>query len=222
MNKVLVVSSHPDDETLGCGGTILKHKKTGDKVYWLIMTNISVNEGYGPKKVSARQGEIAKVVNAYGFEGVFKLDYPTARLDSAPKSEMIKAVSAVIGKVKPAVIYVPNKSDIHSDHETTFNAVMRSAKTFRFPFIKRILMYETISETEFTPVVSRKIFAPNSFSDISAYLNRKIAIMKIYKSELGKHPFPRSLENIKALATFRGSTAYVRYAEAFVVLKEIW
>jgi LmbE family N-acetylglucosaminyl deacetylase len=83
-------------------------------------------------------------------------------------------------------------------------------------------MYETISETEFAPPLCCNAFIPNSFSDISEYIERKISIIKIYDDQLGEHPFPRSIENIKALATFRGATSGVKYAEAFMILKEIW
>jgi N-acetylglucosamine malate deacetylase 1 len=222
MKKTLVISPHPDDETLGCGGTILKHKAIGDKVYWLIMTNISVEEGYNEEKVKERQQEIDIVANKYGFEKVFKLDYPTTKLDMIPKNQIIKAVSEIIYKLKPDIVYLPYRNDIHSDHKVTFDTLISSIKTFRSPFIKRVLMYEIISETEFSPALPNNVFIPNSFSDISEYLEKKITIMKIYKSEIGEHPFPRSVENLKALATYRGATAGVKYAESFMVLKEIW
>ena len=82
-------------------------------------------------------------------------------------------------------------------------------------------MYEVISETEFSPPFKDSVFMPNSFYDVSSYLDQKIAALEIYKSELGTHPFPRSITNIKALATFRGATAGVNYAEAFMIIKEI-
>lgn len=220
--KALFISPHPDDETLGCGGTILKYKAKGDKIYWLIMTNISVEEGYDEKKVKERQQELDIVADEYGFEKVFKLDFPTTKLDVIPKNQMIKAVSDAIDKVKPDIVFLPNRNDVHSDHKITFDVVISSAKTFRCPFIKKVLIYEVISETDFSPAFANNAFIPNSFSDISEYLEKKITIMKIYKSEIGKHPFPRSIDNLKALATFRGAIAGVKYAEAFMVLKEIW
>jgi len=221
MNKILFIAPHPDDETLGCGGTILKSKENGDQIYWLIMTNISAEDGYDQKKVTARQEEINVISKEYGFNDVFKLDFPTIKLDTIARSLMIEKISNVMNQIKPDIVYLPNKNDVHSDHGITFDALMSATKTFRYPFIRRILMYETISETEFSPAIPEEAFVTNSFSDISEYLDKKITLMNIYKGEMGEHPFPRSAENIKALATFRGATAGVKYAEAFMILKEI-
>lgn len=80
-------------------------------------------------------------------------------------------------------------------------------------------MYECISETEFAPPLIENSFSPNCFIDISNQMEEKIKLMEIYKSEIGKHPFPRSEHNIRALATFRGATCGVDYAEAFQILK---
>ena len=222
MNKVLIIAPHPDDETLGCGGTIIKHKSDGDKIYWLIVTNMLEEEGFDKDRVKERQVEIDNVSKEYGFEEIFKLDFPTTKLDMIPKAEIIKAISNVVCKVNAELVYVPSKNDVHSDHKITFESVMCSVKTFRCPFIKRILMYETISETEFATPFQNDAFVPNSFSDISNYLDCKMTIMDIYKGEMAAHPFPRSKENIKALATFRGATGGVKYAEAFTVMKEMW
>ncbi len=221
MKRVLFVSPHPDDETLGCGGTILKHNAMGNEIYWLIITNISVEAGYDEKKVRERQLEVEMVAREYGFKNVFKLDFPTTKLDIVGRNQLIKTVSDTINKITPAVVYLPNKNDVHSDHNITFDTVISSTKSFRCPFVKKLLAYEVISETEFSSPF-HNTFVPNNFSDISGYLDKKISIMKIYKNEMRDHPFPRSIENIKALATFRGATAGVKYAEAFMVLKEIW
>lgn len=221
-DRILIIAPHPDDETLGCGGTILKHIEKRNEAYWLIMTNMFFGEQYNRKQVEIRQKEIAAVAKEYEFKDTFKLDFPASKLDIIPRSEIVKKVSQVITRVAPKSVYIPYKNDIHSDHGITFNAVISSAKTFRSASIRRILAYETISETEFAPPIRYRTFMPNSFSDITGYLEQKIKIMRIYKSEITNHPFPRSIKNIKALATFRGATAKVKYAEAFMILKEIW
>lgn len=222
MSKVLIISPHPDDETLGCGGTLLKHKSLSDQVYWLIVTNVSAAGGFSHGAIAKRQTEIAAVAKEYRFDEVMKLDFPTARLDMLPMADIIRAVSAIIRKIAPGILYLPCRNDIHSDHRITFEAVMSAAKTFRCPSIKKVMAYETISETEFSPPLHDTLFVPNSFSDITEFLERKISIMKMYEDELHEHPFPRSVDNIKALATFRGATAGVKYAEAFMTLKEVW
>ncbi|GAH39945.1 unnamed protein product, partial [marine sediment metagenome] len=156
--KILVISPHPDDETLGCGGTILKHKDIGDKIYWLIITNISVKNEWDRDIVEKRQKEIETTAEMYGFEKTFKLDYPTEKLDTIPIQEIIKSISKVILEVKPEIIYLPNRSDVHTDHHITFKAVYSCTKNFRYPFIKKILMYETLSETEFSPALPENAF----------------------------------------------------------------
>lgn len=221
MKKVLVVSAHPDDETLGVGGTLLKHKADGDQIYWLNITGIFEHQGFSKERIAKRENEIDQVKKMFGFEELFNLNYPTMSLSSSTLFKLIPDISNVFNLIQPEVIYLMNRSDAHSDHRIIFDAVMACTKSFRYPFIKRVLMYECISETEFAPALIERVFLPNYFVDISDYIDVKLNIMKIYVSELGVHPFPRSLDNIKALAHFRGSYAGVTYAEAFQLIKYI-
>lgn len=219
-DKILVVAPHPDDETLGCGGTLLKHKKNGDKIYWMIVTNMHTGNGWSEKVVQKRQEEIQQVSRMYGFEKVFKLDFPTTMLDSVAYNKIIVKFLEVIKKVEPSVVYLPNRSDIHTDHKITFNAVMSCCKDFRVPFVKRILMYECLSETEFAPALRECVFVPNVFIDISEYFQRKLEILKVYASEIMEAPFPRSIEAVTSLAQVRGSRIGKKYGEAFCLLFE--
>jgi LmbE family N-acetylglucosaminyl deacetylase len=219
MKNIIVISAHPDDETLGAGGTLLKHKKNGDAMYWLIVTNVFEHQGFSKEIVESRQREIEEVNSLYGFTKVFKLDYPTMSITSETLLSMIPKISGVFQEVQPEIIYTLNRSDAHSDHRYLSDAVMACTKSFRYPFIKKVLMYECISETEFAPSFPEKVFIPNYFVDITDYLEKKLEIMRIFGSELGEPPFPRSEENIKALARFRGSSVGYNYAEAFQVVK---
>lgn len=219
--KVLVISSHPDDETLGCGGTILKHKDFGDQIYWLTVTNIDVKNGWSKGVVENRQKEIETVVEMYNFEKTFKLDYPTAKLDIIPIQEIIESIAKVIFEIEPEIIYLPNRSDVHTDHQITFKTAYSCTKNFRYPFIRKILMYETLSETEFAPALPENTFIPNVFVNITNYFENKLEIFKIYKSEVMEEPLPRSLGSIKALARYRGSQIGVEYAEGFMLIREV-
>lgn len=219
--KILVVAPHPDDETLGCGGTILKHIASGDQVYWLIITNISSELGWDTDKVKKRQSEISEVAEMYQFRKVYKLDFPTTRLDELPMGEIIGKVSDVVNEVKPDTVYVNNRSDVHTDHQIVFQAVYSCTKNFRYPFIKQILMYETLSETEFAPSLPEYSFIPNVFVDISDYFEKKLKIMEKFESEVMKAPFPRSLDIIEASARTNGSKIGKKYAECFALLKDI-
>jgi LmbE family N-acetylglucosaminyl deacetylase len=221
VKNVIVISAHPDDETLGAGGTILKHVANGDKVFWLIVTNVFENQGFSEKRVESRQFEIREVEKLFGIFKTFLLNYPTMTLSSSSLIKMVPQISSIFSEVQPEIIYTLNRSDAHSDHRVIFDAVMACTKSFRYPYIKQILMYECISETEFAPALAEKAFLPNYYVDITAYLDKKNEIMKIFESEIAEHPFPRSIENIKALAHFRGASVGVQYAEAFQLLKYI-
>jgi len=221
MKNVIVISAHPDDETLGAGGTMLKHVANGDNVFWLIVTNVFENQGFSKERVESRQEEIRKVEKLFGITKTYLLDYPTMTLSSSSLLKMVPEISTVFSEVKPEIIYTLNRSDAHSDHRIIFDAVMACTKSFRYPFIKQILMYECISETEFAPALAEKAFLPNYFVDITEYIDKKNEIMEVFESEIAEHPFPRSLDNIKALAHFRGASVGVKYAEAFQLLKYI-
>ena len=221
MKKILAVAVHPDDETLGCGGALLKHKNNGDDIYWLIITSIDVENGWEKDKVESRRREIDSVSKMYGFCVTHNLGFPTTRLDAIPMNDLIAEISNIIQKVEPDLIYIPNRSDIHTDHQVAFKAIMSCTKVFRNSFIRKILMYECLSETEFSPSLQTDVFIPNVFVDITGFLEEKIKIMKMYRGEMGTFPFPRSEENIRALAMYRGATAGVEAAEAFVLLKEV-
>jgi LmbE family N-acetylglucosaminyl deacetylase len=217
--RILVVSAHPDDEVLGAGGTLLKHKGRGHQLAWMIATKAFEYLGYAKEFCNARQVEIDQVAKAIGFETVYKLDFPTTKLDSFPMSELVQKVAGAISEFQPEIIYLPNRSDAHSDHRVTFDAVMTCTKSFRHRYLKRVLMYECLSETEFAPGLAEALFLPNYFVDVTPFLQEKLDLVDIYSSEMGEHPFPRSRRNIEALAVFRGASCGVIYAEAFQLLK---
>jgi LmbE family N-acetylglucosaminyl deacetylase len=217
MEKVLVVAVHPDDETLGCGGTLFNHKNSGDSIHWLICTQTNPKGDFFKKRTQ----EITEVSTKYNFNTVSNLALNTMRVDEYSMSELINKISKVINDTQPSIIYLPFKGDVHSDHKKIFEAAYSCTKSFRYPFIKKIYMMETLSETEFAPSAKEDAFVPNVFVDISKFMDKKIEVMEIFESELGEHPFPRSIRNLKALATLRGATVGCEYAESFVLLKEI-
>lgn len=220
-NVVLIVAVHPDDETLGCGGTLLKHKANGDKIHWLIATEIFEKDGFSTERIEKREAEIKAVEKMYGFDSVHRLQLSTMKVDEYSVSELISKISKVVIKVIPSILYLPFKHDVHSDHRHIFDAAYSCSKSFRYPYIKRVYMIETLSETEFAPSTSHEGFNPNVFVDISSFMEKKIEIMTVFESELGEHPFPRSERNIRALATLRGASSSCEYAESFILLKEI-
>ncbi len=219
--SVMVIAPHPDDETLGCGGTLLKHIHAGDRVHWVIFTSVTTEQGFSEERVRSRSDEIDRVALAYGFANVHRLGFPTMTLDTIPKSNLVGALGAVVKAVGAEILYVPYRNDAHSDHAAVFDAAASCAKTFRYPSVKSVRAYETLSETEFGIRPDDPGFRPNLFIDISEFLGRKLEIMNIFASELGAFPFPRSEVTLRAQANLRGSQSGVLAAEAFMLLKEI-
>lgn len=220
-NTVLCIAPHPDDETLGCGGSLLRHVAEGDDVHWMIMTAVTESLGFAAARVRDRADEVQAVARAYGFSQVHQAGLPTTRLDTVPMAELVTQVGAVVGAIRPAIVYVPYRNDVHSDHAAVFDAAIACSKSFRYPSIRKIYAYETLSETEFGLRPDDGGFRPNAFVDISAWLDRKIAVMRLYAGEMLDFPFPRSEECMRAQCMLRGSQAGVHAAEAFMLLKEI-
>jgi len=217
--NILIIAPHPDDETLGCGGTIFKHLKKNDNVYLAIITSIKpISDDNGDiqnfyKDPSTQNSENQKIKKFYNFKKIFYLSFSTTRLDEIPLGEIIKSIDNVIKDTKSEVIYLPTMHDSHTDHQITVKATLSCIKWFKNKSIKRVLGYEVPSETNFN--YHENQFKPCVYIDISSFLQKKIKAMKIYKTEIGKHPHPRSEHAIKSLAILRGSESGYKAAEAF-------
>jgi len=221
MNIILVISPHPDDETLGAGGAILRHKALGDKVFWLIITTITEEQGFTTRDIEKRNSLVKEISRQYNFDGVFDLGFPTTMLDAIPLNKLIKEIGLIFNRVSPNTVYLPFYNDVHTDHKIVFQASLSCIKWFRYPSIKKVMMMEILSESDFGYLNSGDSFYPNVFVDISDHLERKIEIMEFYNTEIGEHPFPRSEKSMRSLAYLRGSMAGVRAAEGFMLIKEI-
>lgn len=217
--KILVVSPHPDDETLGAGGLLHRASDEGHELYWLIITHANEKIGWTPEQIKHREQEIEEVSQSYGFKDVRNLRLPPAELQDISDAEIISHIRAVVDEIQPEVVILPDRNDAHTDHHAVFDCCMAVLKTFRCKSVKKILTMEILSESNFGNPYDH--FEPNCYVDISEYFDKKIETMRIYGSELGQHPFPRSEEAIKALAVLRGSEAGCQYAEAFHIIKEI-
>jgi LmbE family N-acetylglucosaminyl deacetylase len=217
--RTIVIAPHPDDEVLGVGGTLLRRKSEGATVAWLIVTGISNKAGWDDEKIKKRADEIKQITTLFSFDSVFELNFPTTKLDHVPISDLVTAISSVFKTFMPEEVFVPHPSDVHTDHHIVFEAVASCTKWFRYPSIKRVLAYETLSETDFG-LGTGQAFRPNVFVDIESYLTDKLKAMSFYTTEIGKFPFPRSHEAIQALAILRGSASGFRAAEAFELLRE--
>lgn len=175
--------------------------------------------GYKAEQIEKRKKQMEKVREHYGFSDFNNLGLDTTRLDQYENREIIGKISDYINRIQPEWIFLPDYSDAHSDHNFVFEWVFACTKVFRYKSIKRVMTMEILSETNFGR--QENPFQPNFYMDISEYINGKIEAANMYESEMGLHPFPRSAEAIRALATLRGSEAGCRYAEAFRVIKII-
>jgi LmbE family N-acetylglucosaminyl deacetylase len=218
--KTLIVAPHPDDELLGCGGTLLRRVAEGGTLAWLLMTAITEDAGWSVERVQKRAAEIDRVREGLQVAShhLYALGFPTAELDRIPMNILVGRVSEVFADFQPDEVLLPYPGDVHSDHRVTFEAASACTKWFRYPSVKRVLAYETPSETDFGIDPRDSGFRPNVFVDIGGQLEQKLELMRIYESEIGEFPFPRSEKALRALAYLRGSQAGYEVAEVFSLL----
>lgn len=220
--RILVIAPHPDDETLGCGGSLLKHKANGDSLSWLIATR-GHEPQWSAELLERKEHEIANVTAAYGFENTFRLNFPTIKLDTIPLDEIIVAIRDAVTDSKPDVVYLNHFGDVHSDHRVVFEATMSVLKPFYSGKhgVKKILSYEVLSSTDAAPLNPARAFVPHVFSDVTDFWEKKLEIMALYESELQEYPLPRALDSLRALGRVRGATIGAEFAEAFMLVREV-
>lgn len=220
--KVLSVAVHPDDETLGCGATLLKHSAQGDTLHWLLVT-AATRRDFSKEQVAKQERQIKAVSKAFPFDSLDWLKVPSTRLAELPFNHLVNAIREVVEQLRPEIIFVPNRSDAHSDHRIAFAAIQAVVKSFYMLKlgVRQILSCEVLSETEAATPLPENAFLPNVYVDVSATLQGKIDIMRLYRTELHAEPLPRTESAIRALARFRGATIGVEHAEAFMLIREI-
>lgn len=219
MKKILIISPHADDETLGAGGYLLKHRDLKDEIYWINVTNANIKYGYTKQEQENWEIWGKRVSDRYGVKKYIDLKLEPAGLDKINKSTLIQIFSDLIKEIKPNIILLPFQNDVHSDHRIVFETAYACTKAFRYPYIEKIICMEIISKTDYA--VSTQGFVPNYFVDISKYMDEKISIMREYSSEIKESPFPRNEKAIKGLAKYRAAACNAEYAEAFYIMKEI-
>ncbi|OGC08540.1 GlcNAc-PI de-N-acetylase [candidate division WOR-1 bacterium RIFOXYA2_FULL_36_21] len=224
MKNVLVVAAHPDDEVLGCGGTISKLLKKGIDVAILILgEGITSRYENREKAMDIEQmkelknhiNDAAKILKV---KKNFVLNFPDNRFDSVPLLDLVKVIENVKNKFIPDVIFTHHGEDLNIDHQITFNAVLTACRAIAGEMVKQIYCFETLSSTEWS---WPNTFKPNVYVDISKTIEKKIDAMKAYKNELKEWPHPRSIKGIEILAEKRGCEVGLAYAEAFELVRSI-
>ena len=223
----LVIAAHPDDEVLGCGGTIARLAKEGHNVCVAIL-------GEGITSRRARRNPAAdllalgrlrrsarKAAAILGTEEPTLLDFPDNRFDTVPFLDIVKAIERVKDRLRPSTIYTHYWGDLNIDHRLTAQAVITASRPLSGESVRRILAFEVPSSTEWAPPAPTSWFAPNVYTDIAGTFQDKIAAMAAYRSEVRDYPHPRSLEAIHVQTQYRGMQAGLEHAEAFVLIREI-
>lgn len=222
-NKILVIAPHTDDEVLGCGATLAKHKAMGDEVYAVIATNahIGAPELFSLENIEHVRNEALAAHKILGINETIFLNFPAPALDAYPSYKISIAISDIIQFYKPTHLYLPHPGDIHIDHTSVYRASLVAARPKGNYSIKHIYCYETLSETEWSPMQGDNFFKPNHFVDVSESFDKKIEAIKCFQSQLKCFPHSRSLEALRHLAGYRGATVGVLQAEAFEVERQI-
>lgn len=218
--NILIIAPHPDDEILGCGGTIAKHIANGNDVFVAIVTK-GCKPLFSDDSVEQVREECREADAYLGVRKTIFMDFPASMLEEVPRYKLNEAFIKLIQDIKPEMVYLPHRGDMQLDHKMTVDAAMVALRPKYKHTVKKIYAYETLSETGWDVPNVENEFIPTSYNDIYGFLDKKIEAMKIFKSQIAEYPNPRSVESIKALAIYRGTTVGVKAAEAFVVLREI-
>lgn len=219
--RILVVSPHLDDETLGAGGTLMRYKQESHDIFWSNMPSVTEADGWDNTFIEQRKKQLQKVCSFYGFQQFYPFEYPARRLDELGRTELVSKLDHCFNEIKPNWVILPDLNDIHSDHKTVFETCYSCTKIFRHSSIKMITTIEILSETNFGDPYSR--FITNLYVNISAYMGKKLEAIQLYDAETAEHPFSRSIDSIRSLGILRGSEVGVRFLEAFKMLKiMIW
>lgn len=218
--KVLVVAAHPDDEALGCGGTLARHAMAGDDVDILFLAD-GVGSRGSREALEARRQAARSAATILGVRPPRFDDLPDNCMDTVPLLDIVQRVETVVRAVEPEHIYTHHVGDLNIDHRLTAQAVLTACRPMAGSPVRSIHAFEVPSSTEWAAPTGATAFLPQRFVDIGAVLERKIAALAAYEIEMRAFPHPRSVEAITALARWRGAAAGLSAAEAFMVIREI-
>jgi len=221
IRKVLIVAAHPDDEVLGCGGTIARHIAEGDSVSILFLsTGVGSREiGQDPKEESLRKKSKDTALGILGIKNDYQCEFPDNQFDKVCLLEIVKEIEKVISVEKPNLIYTHFGGDLNIDHRVTYQAVVTASRPVPGGSVEEVLSFEILSSTDWT--FGEQRFLPNVFIDISLYKENKMMALKAYEQEMRDHPHSRSLVNVNNLMLVRGSAVGVAAAEAFQLVRKI-
>lgn len=227
-NKVLVLAAHPDDEVLGCGGTMAKHAQLGDLVYSVILAE-GITSRENIRNREAHLKELENLANAsqrannlLGVQSLKLYDFPDNRMDSLDRLDIIKVVEKIVNEIKPDIIYTHHIGDVNIDHRRIHEAVITACRPIPGKhLVKQMLFFENASSTEWMTPNSAPAFVPNWYVNISDTLKLKLKALEEYEYEMREWPHARSVAALEYLARWRGANIGVKAAEAFILGRNI-
>lgn len=214
--RIVVIAPHNDDEIIGVGGTMAKLAKEGHEI---IVCEVTAGD-LSDEMVQLQKKEAIASHELIGARTHF-MDLPVVGLREMKTVELNKCFQEHLINLNPDIVFLPHKGDMHIDHRMVVEAAMVALRPVTFPHLKAIYAYETLSETDWNTPSLENTFVPTMYVDITEELNNKLEAMKCHASQICEYPHPRSLEAMRALAMYRGSTVCRKYAEAFVLIREI-
>lgn len=215
--KILIVAAHPDDEVLGCFGTVAKYIQDGYEAYTLILGEGKTSrDGASKEEITLLHKEIQKANKAIGIKKVYIESLPDNRFDSVPLLDIIKIINKVKEEVQPEIIFTHFANDLNIDHQLTCQAVLTATRPMEGECVKEIYAFEILSSTEWNYPLS---FSPDTFVNVKETLQLKQEAMNYYQSELRSYPHPRSLKGIQINAHYRGMSVGLEAVEAFKTLR---
>lgn len=221
-NSILVVAAHSDDEVLGCGGTIARHIADGDSVTVVFMTNGTAARGELVNEADdyIRHSAAVKAMAELGCHDIRQFDFPDNKMDSIALLDIVQELEKVISEVLPITVYTHFAGDLNVDHQVTHKAVMTACRPQAWSSVCNIFCFEVLSATEWNSINS-PVFIPQLIVDISSHWDKKVTALKCYSMEMRAVPHSRSFECVEALATLRGQTHGLDFAEAFTIERMI-
>ena len=224
--NVLIVAAHPDDEVLGCGGTIPRLVEDGHQVYIAILgegitSRYDRREDADRAAVEELQNRCREAARVLGAEDVYTRELPDNRFDTVPLLDVVKIVEQLVEQVSPATIYTHHGGDLNVDHAVVHRAVLTATRPVAGEGVREIYAFEVASSTEWAFQQFGRPFEPNVFVDISATLQTKIDALSLYEGELRNFPHPRSPDAIRANAQRWGSVVGRDAAEAFQLVRAV-
>ena len=214
--------AHPDDELIGCGGALLRHKAQGDEIKLVFLADGCSSRSHHEieREITAREEIARRVADRLSSSEPSFLRLPDNQCDSVALLKVVQLVESAISGYCPTTIYTHHRSDLNIDHRVANAAVMTIFRPQPNAHATTILSFETASSTGWDAEGSGH-FRPNRFVDITPWADEKLELLKLYASELREYPHARSLAAIQALAMSRGASVGLSQAEAFVVEREI-